>query len=102
MGRSIAGKELDATIKMDDPAAPIGIFGRFSEVNIEFPENIDWKKVSIHAQALAGDTPVDITAEVTAEGNRLTIPGSVINRVGLMAASEGDISDPGMVVQIKR
>ncbi len=53
------------------------------------------------AQDLAGSTPVDITREVSVDGGRLTLPGSVLHRVGLMAAKPGDISDPGLVLVIE-
>ena len=44
---------------------------------------------------------MDITAEVKIDGGRLTIPGPVIHRVGLMAAKPNDISDPGLVLAVK-
>ena len=43
---------------------------------------------------------MDITAEVKVEDRRLTIPGAVIHRLGLMAAKPDDISDPGLVLVI--
>ena len=43
---------------------------------------------------------MDITGRVTVEGNRLTIPGAVISEIGLMAATEGDVSDPGLVLKL--
>ena len=45
--------------------------------------------------------PVDITTEVAIEGNKLLIPGEVIRRVGLMAASPGDLSAPGLLIKIE-
>ena len=53
------------------------------------------------AQDLAGSTPVDITSEIKLDGGRLTIPGAVLHRVGLMAAKPGDISDPGLVLAVE-
>ena len=50
---------------------------------------------------MAGKTPVDITAEVKTSDGRLTVPGPVIHRVGLMAAKPGDISDPGLVLVVE-
>jgi len=38
--------------------------------------------------------------DVVIKDNRLIIPGEVISRVGLMNASEGDCSDPGMVIRV--
>lgn len=44
---------------------------------------------------------MEITSEVRIEGNRLVVPGDVIDRVGLMCASEGDLSAPGMVLKVR-
>ena len=44
---------------------------------------------------------MDITGEVKVGDGRLTIPGAVIHRVGLMAARPGDISDPGLVLAVE-
>ncbi len=44
---------------------------------------------------------MDITSEVKVSDGRLTIPGAVIHRVGLMAAKPGDISDPGLVLVVE-
>ena len=80
--------------------APIYIlFGRFREVCLIYPGPIQ-RKPRVLAQDLAGDMPVDITTEVTIEGSKLLIPGEVIRRVGLMAASPGDLSAPGLVIRI--
>jgi len=50
------------------------------------------------AQDLTGNTPVDITRQIARHGNKITIPGTVIDKVGLSAATKGDKSEPGMVV----
>jgi hypothetical protein len=55
----------------------------------------------ILAQDLAGDMPVDVTAEVKWADGKLTIPGTVLKRVGLMAAKPGDKSDPGLVLAVE-
>ena len=100
IGREYVTKEVSVTIEGKDWSAPLGLFGRFSEVVVVYPSAPNGN-LRVLAQDLAGDTPVDVTAEVKIEGNRLIIPGEVINRVGLMSATEGDLSDPGMVVKIK-
>lgn len=99
IGREYLVREVPVTIEGKDWHAPLGLFGRFEEVNVIFPA-APGGDVKVLAQDLAGDTPVDVTSEVTISGNRLTIPGKLIQRVGLMNATEGDLSDPGMVVQI--
>ena len=53
------------------------------------------------AQDLAGDTPQDITRLVRVSGTRVTIPGTVIDRIGRSAATPGDKSDPGLVLVLR-
>jgi len=84
---------------VDSWDAPIGVFGYYKDVTFVYPTKIS-DKVCIYAQDLAGDVPVDITKEVKIKGNKVTIPGKAIRRIGLMNASEGDCSDPGLVVKI--
>ncbi len=100
LGREYVSKEISVTVQIENKDAPIGLFGCFKEVTLIFPSEINGKKQIIYAQDLAGDIPVDITRQVVFKGNRLTIPGNVIRQIGLMNASEGDCSDPGLVIKI--
>lgn len=77
---------------------PVGIFGRYASLTLKSTSELSGRRIL--AQDLAGDTPVDITAEVRIAGGTLTIPGSVLQRIGLMAASAGDVSDPGLVLVV--
>jgi hypothetical protein len=52
------------------------------------------------AQDLAGTSDADITGEVKLAPGSITIPGAVIQRIGLSASTPGDLSDPGMIVAI--
>lgn len=101
LGREYVSKEISVTVQIEDKDVPIGLFGCFKEVTLVFSYMIDGKKQTVYAQDLAGDVPVDITRQVVIKENRLTIPGSIIRRIGLMSASEGDCSDPGLVIRIK-
>jgi uncharacterized protein YqfA (UPF0365 family) len=60
----------------------------------------DGIEVKVIAQDLAGDHPIDITRKVRIEGNRLIIPGKIIRKIGLMNATPGDLSAPGMVIKM--
>ncbi len=82
--------------------SPIGIFGDYESLTLKLPNAIEKDKYSVYGQDLAGDNPIDITKEVIFKGSEVTIPGDVIHRVGLSAATSGDISDPGMVVKFFR
>lgn len=89
----------DVTVAAGKLDRPVGIFGEYASLTLTSTINFAGKRIL--AQDLAGTTPVDITAEVKTAGGRLTIPGSVIHRVGLMAGKPGDISDPGLVLVVK-
>lgn len=98
-GRQYVCEDVAVTAMAKDWYAPIGLFGWFKEVCLIYPGPIQ-RKPRVLAQDLAGDMPVDITTEVAIEGCKLLIPGEVICRVGLMAASPGDLSAPGLVIRI--
>ena len=99
LGREYVTKEIDVKVKGSEWDAPVGLFGYFKSVTIEYP-SVAPEKARIWAQDLAGDTPVDITAEVKIDGNEIRIPGDVIKKVGLMNATEGDLSGPGLVMNV--
>jgi hypothetical protein len=89
----------DVTIETGKLDRPVGVFGEYASLTLNSTADLAGKRIL--AQDLAGKTPVDITAEVKFTGGKLTIPGSVIHRVGLMAAKPGDVSDPGLVLAVE-
>lgn len=100
VGREYVTEKVAVSISVDRWDIPIGLFGYFKEVTMVFPSPLKTGKHTVFAQDLAGENPVDITSNVVIKDNRLVIPGEVISRVGLMNASEGDCSDPGMVIRV--
>lgn len=78
---------------------PIGIFGHFKSLQISFPSGTHPK--SVWAQDLASDRAVDVSRQVKVTGNVITLPGDMIDRIGLSAAHPGDVSDPGLVLLVK-
>ena len=100
LGREYVTEEVAVTVSIDRWDVPVGLLGYFKEVTMVFPSSIEKENRTVYAQDLAGETPVDITSKIVIKGNRLTIPGDVIRQIGLMNASEGDCSDPGMVLRI--
>jgi hypothetical protein len=90
----------DVTIQLDDPKVPIGIFGHFASLRIEFQQPVVLRDLRIMGQDLASETAVDITSRVRIHPGYLLIPGEVISETGLLAATKGDLSEPGMVMQI--
>lgn len=101
IGRNYSTKEISVRVQLETLDRPIGIFGYFSEVCLVFSSAVKWNRHRIFAQDLASDNPIDITCMIKAENNKIKIPGDVIRRIGLMNASKGDCSDPGLVLQIK-
>lgn len=100
IGREYVTKEVSVTAEGRDWKAPVGLFGYFKDVTLAYPSSLP-SQVKVLAQDLAGDTPVDVTADVMIKDNRMTIPGEVIRKVGLMNASEGDLSGPGLVLKVQ-
>ena len=100
LGREYVTEEVVVTVSIDRWDVPVGLLGYFKEVTMVFPSSIEKENRTVYAQDLAGETPVDITSKIVIKGNRLTIPGDVSRQMGLMNASEGDCSDPGMVLRI--
>ena len=100
LGREYVTKEVPVTIEGKDWHAPVGIFGKFESLTIRYPDAPERKKLRVYAQDLAGEVPVDITRDVTIKGNCMIVSGETINKVGLMNATEGDLSGPGLVIKV--
>ena len=99
--RSYISRRVDVSIEAGSWLKPIGVFGYYKSLTVNFRNSLKSpSKVKVWAQDLAGETPVEITDSVTITKNSMTIPGSVIQRVGLMAKTDGDLSNPGLVIQV--
>lgn len=98
-GHKLSFPLADVTVEAGKLDRPVGIFGKYASLTLTTTSNLTGKRIL--AQDLAGKTPVDITSEVKVSEGRLTIPGAVIHRVGLMAAKPGDNSDPGLVLVVE-
>lgn len=88
----------DVSLRGAGADVPMGVFGFFRSLTIA----MDRPPVGrLYAQDLAGDEAVDITDEVKCEGCTMTIPGTLIERVGLMNARDRAYETPGLVIQWK-
>jgi hypothetical protein len=81
-------------------SGPIGVFGHYRSLTLRFSAPLG--KVHVLAQDLAGERAEDITSQVLIKDNMLTLPGGLIEKMGLSAASQGDTSDPGLVLEIRK
>jgi hypothetical protein len=101
-GRAWYMPPCEVTLNVAGLAGPFGIFGEFSRLTLLFSQSLRGRRIL--AQDLAGDEPVDITAQVRLEsragGTALHIPGETIRAVGLRNATAGDLSSPGLVLAV--
>jgi hypothetical protein len=88
----------DVTLNVSDAPGPFGVFGDFESLTLVFDTPTQGKR--IRAQDLAGDEVIDISRDVQSRGTSLHIPGQVIRRVGLQKRTQGDVSSPGLVIDI--
>jgi hypothetical protein len=87
------------TIQLEDLLQPIGVFGYYDELILDL--NMQAEEIQhIWAQDLLAETAVSIMDDIEIKGNKVTIPGKLIEKIGTSAGDEGDISAPGMVVRI--
>ncbi len=87
------------TVQIKDAGQPIGVVGNYDELVLKFAGSIENVK-TIWAQDLLADQAKDIIEDVTIKDNTLTIPGTLIKKIGLEAADKGDKSVPGMVLKL--
>jgi len=88
----------EVTLNVSDAPGPFGVFGDFDILTLIFDTNVQGKRIL--AQDLAGDEVIDISSEVQCSGTSLHIPGKVIRQVGLQKRTPGDVSAPGLVMDI--
>lgn len=100
IGRECVLCPADVTIQMSDLYRPIGVFGRYRRLVVSFPQEIRSDSIKVYAQDLASDRAVEITDQLIIEGNEIILRGELIDAIGLSAATSGDESLPGMVMQV--
>ncbi|WP_265594226.1 hypothetical protein [Haloferula sp. BvORR071] len=88
----------DITLEAGKLTDPIGIFGHYQTLTLSFDTPMKGRKVL--AQDILDHQAKDITAQVVIKDNTITLPGKLIDRIGLEKADHGDKSDPGMVISI--
>ena len=89
----------EVTLKEVELNQLIGIFGYYESLTLKLEQNLP-PNILIYAQDLLSKKAIDITEEVTILENKLTIPGSLIDKIGSMENDLNDISVPGMVLKI--
>lgn len=90
----------DVTIEAGDGTQPVGVFGHYRSLTINFSRAVAGSRVL--AQDLAGTEAADITSRVQRVGtNGIRLPCELIEQIGRSAASPGDVSDPGLVLVLR-
>lgn len=100
IGREYLTPRADVVLKIDGLKKPIGIFGHYNSLTLQVNKSTRYSH--IYAQDLAGKVPVDITKQVTRSGDKIILPGAVIDKIGLAAAAKNDQSEPGLVLIFKQ
>ena len=98
--RSYALPLADITLQVGKLTGLVGVFGRYKSLTLIFDTALAGKTVL--AQDILSLHSTNITDKVKASGNSLTIPGELIEKIGLAEATPGDKSDPGMVLSISK
>lgn len=89
----------DISLKEVTPNTPVGIFGYYRSLRLQFENELP-EKLSVLAQDLLSTSAMDISDQVEIEKNEIRIPGQLIEEIGTMENDEGDISVPGLVLKI--
>lgn len=79
---------------------PVGVFGYYGSLKLYY-DRLPSSGIHIWAQDLIGKHPIDITPEVQILGNTITLPGSLLERIGTQASTSGDESAPGLVLVVE-
>lgn len=88
------------TVRIHDASKPIGIAGHYGTLTLEFAGSLNGV-THVWAQDLLAEQAEDIKGRVTISGNRITLPGELIDQIGTSVKDEGDISAPGMVLRLE-
>lgn len=100
LGREYALCPADVVVSLTDLYQPVGIFGRYSRLTLVLPDEIPVDMIKVYAQDLISERATEITGRLAVEGNKIIIDGALIDALGLSAATPGDESLPGMVLQV--
>lgn len=87
------------SVKIKDASEPIGIVGHYGKLVLEFAGSVEGV-THVWAQDLLANEAIDIKEKVTLQGTTIIIEGTLIDRIGTSAGDDGDISAPGMVIQL--
>ena len=96
-GRAWTMPPADVHVSVGDAPGPYAIFGAASSITLEFgvPRG---KRRRLFAQDLLASEAIDVTHLLADSGRSATLSEADVCRIGLAAATPGDLSAPGMVL----
>ncbi len=86
-------------VQIKHAAGPICIAGRYGTLVLKFSESVE-KVQNVWAQDLLATSSDDIKDQVKVNGDTITVPGALIDKIGTAAGDKGDRSAPGMVLRL--
>jgi hypothetical protein len=89
----------DIVVKEVQLNKPIGIFGYYESLSLEFTQNLP-DEIKVYGQDLLSEKAIDITKRLKINKNRIVILGDLIEEIGTMDGDTDDISVPGMIIKI--
>ncbi len=89
----------DVTVYPDMVTAPIGVFGYYKNLTVEF-DGVVPQNAKIYAQCLLDDEAFEVTEQVTVDGNTLTVDGKLLRLWGRSKDALGYKEDPALLLQI--
>ena len=89
----------DISVSEIEQDMPIGVFGHYESLALIFTDAIS-KDAIVWAQDLLSESAVDISDMISIRGNRVIIPGDLIDEIGTSCNDEGDISGPGLLLRV--
>lgn len=89
----------NVTLHEVDISAPLGVFGVFNTLTVEFDMSIK-EGCRILAQDLTSDKAADITELAKIEGNKLVLSGKLLRYVGKLHRGHNNQSEPSLIMKI--
>lgn len=91
----------DVTVQDVDPEAPIGVFGVFGSLTIQFSAPIP-ENCKVLVQDLIADTSIDVTDHVKMDDQSIVLDGMDLRFWGKTSRGICDDSDPSLMIKLIR
>ncbi len=88
------------TVSVPKKVSYLGIFGQYEKLTFIFEDN-NISSNDIYAQDLAGDNAIRVNERITRNGHELSLKEKFVEDYGLEAATNEDLSEPGLLIYLK-